>query len=137
MEKGERGYGLLGFEPSARRAKSPAIEPASVLIKNTENAVKNWNLGPAQVDKPNDPYWAKAAKLFDVPVGEAKRRVCSNCEYFENTPEKLRQMESIPLNRFDIYGSPYHRGYCHKLHIICHTTRSCQAWEEKSYEMPE
>ena len=109
------------------------IESAAVLMRNTENAIKNWSLGPLEVDKPNDSYWEKAAKTFGVPVKEAKRRICSNCEYYENTPEKLKQMEAIPLNKHDIHGSPYHRGYCHKLHIICHTTRSCQAWEEKPY----
>lgn len=113
------------------------IEPADVLMANTENAVQNWNLGPEVVDQPNDPYWVKAAQIFDVPLEEAKRRLCVNCEYYDNTPERLAEMEAIPLNKYDIYNSPYHRGYCHKLHIICHTTRSCQAWEEKEYELED
>lgn len=111
------------------------IESAETLIANTEAAVQNWNLGPAVVDQPNDPYWAKAAKIFNVPLEEAKRRLCVNCEYYDNTPARLAELEAIPLNRFDIYNSQAHRGYCHKLHIICHTTRSCQAWEEKEYEL--
>lgn len=110
------------------------IESADVLLANTENAIQNWNLGPRVVDQPNDPYWQKAAKVFGVPLEEAKRRLCVNCEYYDNTPERLAEMEQIPLNQFDIYNSPYHRGYCHKLYIICHTTRSCQAWEEKDFE---
>ena len=112
------------------------IEAPDVLIANTENAVKNWNLGPELVDQPNDPYWVKAAQVFDVPLEVAKRRLCVNCEYYDNTPERLAELESVPLNRFDIYNSQSHRGYCHKLHIICHTTRSCQAWEMKDYEVP-
>ncbi len=113
------------------------IEPPAVLMRNTENAIQNWNLGPLKVDKPNDPYWEKAARVFGVPLEEAKSRICSNCEYYENTPSKLQQMKKIPLNQYDIYDSIYHRGYCHKLHIICHTTRSCQAWEEKPFDIPE
>lgn len=113
------------------------IESAETLIANTEAAIQNWNLGPAVVDQPNDPYWDKAAKIFNVPLEEAKRRLCVNCEYYDNTPARLAEMEATPLNRFDIYNSPYHRGYCHKLHIICHTTRSCQAWEEKDYELED
>lgn len=112
-------------------------ETPETLIANTEAAIQNWNLGPLVVDQANDPYWIKAAQVFGVPVEEAKRRICANCEYYDNTPDRLAELESVPLNRFDIYGSQAHRGYCHKLHIICHTTRSCQAWEEKSYNMPE
>lgn len=113
------------------------IETPEELLANTENAIKNWNLGPAVVDQPNDPYWQKAAKVFNVSVEEAQCRLCVNCEYYDNLPATLADMKSIPLNQYDIYGSPYHRGYCHKLHFICHTTRSCQAWEEKDYEVPD
>jgi hypothetical protein len=113
------------------------IETPEVLLANTEKAITNWNLGPAVVDQPNDPYWQKAAQIFSVGVAEAKRRICCNCEYYDNTPAKLAELEAVPLNRFDIYNAQAHRGYCHKLHIICHTTRSCQAWEEKDYEIPE
>jgi len=113
------------------------IESPDVLLANTENAIAHWNLGPAVVDQPGDPYWQRAAQVFNVPLDEAKRRICANCEYYDNTTERLAEMEAVPLNKFDIYGSKYHRGYCHKLHIICHTTRSCQAWEAKDYEVPE
>lgn len=113
------------------------IESPEVLIANTEKAVANWNLGPAVVDQPNDPYWQKAAQVSSVSVQEAKRRICANCEYYDNTPARLAELEAVPLNRFDIYNAQAHRGYCHKLHIICHTTRSCQAWEEKDYEIPD
>lgn len=113
------------------------IETPDELIANTEKAIAHWNLGPAVVDQPNDPYWPKAAEVFGCTVEEAKRRICCNCEYYDNTPEMLAQLEAVPLNKFDIYNSQQHRGYCHKLHIICHTTRSCQTWEAKEYEMPE
>ncbi|SDH23201.1 hypothetical protein [Propionivibrio dicarboxylicus] len=113
------------------------IETTETLLANTENAIANWNLGPAVVDQPGDPYWDKAAQVFGVSLAEAKRRICANCEYYDNTPERLTELETIPLNKFDIYGSQAHRGYCHKLHIICHTTRSCQAWERKDYEIPD
>lgn len=113
------------------------IESPDILLANTENAVTNWNLGPEVVDQAGDPYWTKAATIFDVPLEEAKRRLCVNCEYYDNTPERLAELEAVPLNKYDIYNTQSHRGYCHKLHIICHTTRSCQAWEEKGFEMPE
>lgn len=113
------------------------IESAEVLIANTEKAIAEYNLGPEVVDRPNDPYWQKAAQIFGVPLDAAKRRLCVNCEYYDNTPERLAELESIPLNKYDIYNSQAHRGYCHELHIICHTTRSCSEWEMKEYEMPD
>ena len=113
------------------------VESPDTLIANTEKAVANWNLGPATVDVPNDPYWSKAAALWGIDVQAAQRRICCNCEYYDNTPERLAEMQAVPLNRFDIYASPFHRGYCLKLRIICHTTRSCQAWERKEYEVPK
>lgn len=112
------------------------IESVEELLANTETAIRDWNLGPMVVDQPNDPYWQKAAEVWGVELDMAKQRICCNCEYYDNTPERLAEMLTIPLNKYDIYGSPYHRGYCNKLHIICHTTRSCQAWERKDYEVP-
>ena len=45
--------------------------------------------------------------------------------------------DKYPLNKYDVYNSPYHRGYCNKLHFACHTTRCCQAWERKDYQQPD
>jgi hypothetical protein len=113
------------------------IEPVKELMANTETAIRDWNLGPMVVDQQNDPYWQKAAEIWSVDVETAKQRICCNCEYYDDTPERLAEMLAVPLNQYDIYNSPYHRGYCYKLHIICHTTRSCQAWERKDFEVPD
>ena len=107
-------------------------------LANTKNAIDNWNLGPEVVDKPNNDYWQKMAKIFNVSEDQARSQVCANCEYYNNTPDTLQEMKSkYPLNKFDIYNSFYHRGYCEKLHFACHTTRCCQAWEEKEYKQPD
>ena len=112
------------------------IVSASDNLKNTENAIKNWNLGPENVDAENNAYWSKMAKLWLVPLEEAKSMICGNCEYYDNTPETIREMKKkYPLNKYDIYNSYTQRGYCHKLQFGCHTTRSCQAWEKKDFEM--
>ncbi len=112
------------------------IESSDVLIANTELAVREWHLGPEDVDSSNVEYWAKQAEILGVDEQQARRQLCANCEYYDNLPDTLSQMESVPLNRFDIYNSQSQRGYCHKLHMICHTPRSCQAWEEKDYYAP-
>jgi hypothetical protein len=112
------------------------IETSAELKQNTDLAIQEWNLGPKDVTVENAEYWAKMAALAGVDQQQAKRQICANCEYYDNLPATLAEMESVPLNELDIFNSQAQRGYCHKLHIICHTPRSCQAWEEKDYYAP-
>lgn len=107
------------------------------ITANTENAIKNYSLGPLNPDTPNTEYWSKMAKMFRVKSNEVKRQRCANCEYYDNTPSMFEQMEEIPLNKYDLYDGQAQRGYCHKLDFICHTSRLCSAWEEKEFEMEE
>lgn len=99
---------------------------------------QEWSLGPTRtsVDKhTNKAFWAKIAKIWAIPEDEARRRFCANCEYFDNTPEMLQEMEAIPLNQLDRDGGG--RGWCHKFEFICHNLRVCQAWEKKDYVSEE
>jgi hypothetical protein len=99
-----------------------------------QRLVLDWRLGPTvtSVDKyANKTYWAGLAKAWDIPEDEARRRFCANCEYFDNTPEMLKEMEAIPINALDRDGGG--RGWCHKFDFICHNLRACQAWERKEY----
>lgn len=98
-----------------------------------DRLVVDWNLGPDRTDGENSEYWSKMSEVWMVDEAQARRQLCANCEYFDNTPEALRSMEDIPEDRFDADGGG--RGYCHKFDFICHNLRTCQAWEEKEYEM--
>ena len=106
---------------------------------NTEHAIKVWKLGP--VDSPSDepnsnaPYWQELASIWQIDESEARRQRCANCEYFNNTPEMLLMMDTIPRNPFDKDAGG--RGYCHKLELVCHNLRSCTVWEAKEYEMED
>jgi hypothetical protein len=97
--------------------------------------MRDWNLGPEKASVEigaNKPYWSKLAKVWKVPEAQARRQLCANCEYFENTPEMMEAMEAVPLTAVDMDGGG--RGYCHKFDFICHNLRTCQAWEYKEYE---
>lgn len=103
--------------------------------KNTQMVIDDWMLGPGKPSNEpgaNKPYWMKLAKAMQVDEKEARRRRCSNCEYFEATPLMQAKMDRIPWNQWDV-GAGY-RGYCHKFDFICHDMRSCQAWEEREFE---
>lgn len=129
------------FDMIAREMEDGALEIQMSITTDAENAsnrdkvVQNWNLGPeaASVDpEANTEYWQKMATIWDVTEDVARRRLCANCEYFDNSESTQAQMEQISLDKFDLDGGG--RGYCHKFEFICHNLRVCQEWEEKEYE---
>lgn len=102
---------------------------------NREHVLNNWNLGPDKATpdpKANTEYWTMMADVWAIPVDEARRHLCANCEYYQNTPTDLAMMEAVPLDAFDMDGGG--RGYCEKFDFICHSLRTCQAWECKDTE---
>lgn len=118
--------------------ETPRIVSASENKKNMQRVMDNWMLGPEKASpKPgaNAPYWRDIAEVWGISEPEARRQLCANCEYFENTPEMMQAMEKIPFNSFDADGGG--RGYCHKFDFICHNLRTCQSWERKDYEAEE
>lgn len=120
-------YGIVMVQPAF-------ITPAENR-KNTQVVIDDWMLGPE--DPSNEPganrvYWAKLGKAMQVDEKEARRRRCSNCEYYDNTPYTQAKMDRIPRNEWDD-GAGF-RGFCHKFRFVCHDMRSCQAWEEKPFE---
>jgi hypothetical protein len=133
---------LAGLEARNEYILPPEPEPeivsGSVNDINVQNAIDNWNLGPEVAsDEPgaNPEYWAKMADVWSVDEAKARRQLCANCEYFNNTPETMRAMEDIPRNAFDTNAGG--RGWCEKLEFICHNLRTCQAWERKAFELEE
>jgi len=120
------------------RIVTPKIVGTAENKVNLQRVVDNWNLGPDKASpKPgaNPDYWDGLADIWGISSQEARRQLCANCEYFENTPEMMRAMEKIPFNALDADGGG--RGYCHKFDFICHNLRTCQAWERKDYEAEE
>lgn len=96
-----------------------------------DTLVKTQMLGPDKTDAGNAGYWRGLAQVWRIAPIQARRRLCANCEYFDNTPEMLAAMEVIPEDRFDKDGGG--RGYCHKYTFICHNLRTCRQWEKKEY----
>lgn len=123
--------------PPEMCAKSLAFEIVSEEdnIKNRAMVMEKWSLGPENTVGDNDEYWAKLAETTQQEVSEVKRKLCANCEYFNNTPKMMEAMEEIAEDAMDVDGGG--RGYCHKFEFICHNLRTCQAWEKKYYHIPQ
>jgi hypothetical protein len=103
--------------------------------RNTLMVIQDWMLGPANPSNErgaNADYWRGLAKAWQVDETEARRRRCSNCEYYDNSTDAQLKMERIPWNQFDD-GAGF-RGFCEKFSFVCHDLRSCQAWEERDEE---
>lgn len=99
--------------------------------RNTLMVIQDWMLGPEKPSNErgaNGEYWRGIAKAMQVDEAEARRRRCSNCEYYDNTPGTQLKMERIPANAWD-EGAGF-RGFCTKFSFVCHDMRSCQAWDE-------
>ena len=116
----------------------PIDEPfitAAENKKNTQVVIDDWMLGPEKPSNErsaNKPYWMALAKAMQVDEAEARRRRCSNCEYYDNSVMTQIKMDRIPWNDWDVDAG--FRGYCNKFDFICHDLRSCQAWEEREFE---
>lgn len=116
----------------------PKIVDAKTNDLNMQVVKENWQLGPEKAtDEPgaNKEYWSKIAVAWQTSEDEARRQLCANCEYFNNTVEMMEAMDSIPRTAFDADGGG--RGYCHKFEFICHNLRTCMAWESKDYYISE
>ena len=113
------------------RESEPFIT-ASQNKKNTQVAIEDWLLGPEEPSNErgaNPKYWAALGRAMMVDEAEARRRRCSNCDYYQNDTMTQAKMERIPWNKWD--DNAGFRGFCEKLNFICHDLRSCQVWEER------
>ena len=111
-------------------AEKPEIEglTAESNKKTRDTLVETQMLGPVKVNAPNGEYWRGLANVWRISPDQAKRRLCANCEYFDDQPEMLEAMDVVPQDEFDKDGGG--RGYCHKFEFICHNLRTCKAWEK-------
>jgi hypothetical protein len=104
--------------------------------ENTQIVINDWMLGPENPSNEptaNKVYWVDLGKAMQVDEKEARRRRCSNCEYYDNSTMTQAKMEKITRNEWDKDAG--FRGYCNKFDFICHDLRSCQAWEEREFEI--
>ena len=104
--------------------------------KNYAIAVKDWHYGPevpTNEPKANPEFYDSLAEAMQCDAKDARRKHCSNCEYYDNTFMTQVRIERIPMASYD-QGAGY-RGHCEKLDFICNDMPVCQAWEERESEM--
>ena len=122
-----------------------ALQSNAVNIKNHLSTIANDGLGPANPLERNDDFWRQKAVLWGISEGDARGRLCNNCEHYfdneqirdciENGPAYDLKASQLPLTPpwADIEDHPV--GYCNKFDITCSPIRTCNEQEilERDY----
>ena len=97
------------------------------------------NLGPADPREPSNEFWAAKAIKWKVEEGEARTRLCMNCEEYDDSEEAIACIQSGPGAKIkaselpvkpkwaDIQGMP--AAVCKRWSITCSALRTCDDWE--------
>lgn len=116
-----------------------AIRSNAINVQNHLKAIEEANLGPADPLERNDAFWQDKAVLWGITEGDARGRLCNNCEYYYDTPAIRECISTNPANDIkasqlplvppwaDIEDHPV--GYCEKWDITCSPVRTCDDQE--------
>lgn len=108
-------------------------------VQNHLYTIANHGLGPADPRQPNEEFWKKKAVKWGCSEGDARGRLCANCEYYYNTtqitdciangPAYELKASDLPLKPkwADIESHPM--AYCVKFDITCSPVRTCDEQE--------
>jgi hypothetical protein len=106
-------------------------------ITNHLKTIKEHGLGPADPRKSNASFWQDKAKKWGVTEGDARGRLCSNCEHYLETTDIKKCIDSTPAKNFktsmvdpsivDIESKPV--AYCMLYDITCSPVRTCDSQE--------
>ena len=109
------------------------LQNNNLNIKNHLKTIKEHGLGPADPRKPNVVFWKDKASKWGVTEGDARGRLCANCEHYLNTSKIEECIDNGPAKDFktsmvdpsiaDIESKPV--AYCMLYEITCSPVRTC------------
>lgn len=113
------------------------LQNNALNIKNHKKTIKLHGLGPADPRQPNNAFWKDKAERWNVSEGDARGRLCANCEHYIMTSDILDCIEEGPAKNFktsmvdpslvDIESQP--QAYCSLYDITCSPLRTCNDQE--------
>lgn len=116
-----------------------ALRSTSQNIRNHVKTIKEHGLGPADPRESNAAFWQDKAKKWGCTEGDARGRLCANCEHYIETPSIQKCIEEGPMKNFktsmvpnkpplaDIESKPV--AWCILYDITCSPTRTCDSQE--------
>ena len=115
-----------------RLAQCPsATKDIPTNLKNRQVAIDKANYGPLNPNEPNEDYWKAKAEMFKGDVESAKKALCGNCAFFNQTKTILECIaEGIGGDVKDEYAviDAGDLGYCEAFDFKCAAARTCDAW---------
>lgn len=118
-----KGYRLAGCPP--------ATHDIPTNLKNRQKCIDDANYGPLNPNEPNEDYWKAKADMFKGDVESAKKALCANCSFFNQTKAILdciaegiggtQKEEWDTIDAGDL-------GYCEAFDFKCASARTCDAW---------
>ena len=113
------------------------LQNNALNIKNHKKTIKLHGLGPADPRQLNDAFWKDKAKRWNISEGDARSRLCANCEHYIQTSDILECIEEGPAKKFktsmvdpslvNIESQP--QAYCSLYEITCSPLRTCNDQE--------
>lgn len=116
-----------------------ALTDNSVNVANHLKTIAEFGLGPADPTKSNPEFWQDKAKKWQTTEGDARCRLCMNCEHYLNTTEIYdcitnneslnAKASDLPLTPkwVDIESRPV--AFCTLYEITCSPVRTCDSQE--------
>lgn len=104
-----------------------ATRNAELNGENQSKAIEKVAYGPANIDEPNEEFWAAKADNWNIPITEAKKRLCGNCSVFNQSPEMMDCIREGNPGAADLIESKA-IGYCESLGFMCSSKRTCDVW---------
>ena len=108
-------------------------------VANHLKTIKLHGLGPADPRQSNTAFWEDKAKKWKTTEGDARGRLCANCEHYMDTseidecivngPALNLKASALPLSPkwADIESRPV--AYCTLYDITCSPVRTCDSQE--------
>ena len=123
------------FEPESKAAqKCPrATQDIAVNLRNRKKAIDTASYGPLNPNLPNNEYWQKLAKEWDVDSTEAKKQRCGNCVMFIVSPSMKKCIDTGVTggerqDEWQSIDNVGQLGYCEAFDFKCAAKRTCRAW---------
>ena len=117
--------------------KMTALMSNDVNIANHKLTIKQAALGPADPRLPNEQFWQDKGNKWNCSAGDARGRLCANCEHFiettqvkdciDNGPAKDFKTSMVDPSIVDIESKPV--AWCNMYNITCSPTRTCDSQE--------
>lgn len=127
---------MLGNQQQLKKLKQyrlaacpTATKDIATNLKNRQNAIDVANYGPENPNEPNEDYWKAKADVFGGNVEEAKKALCGNCAFFDQTT-KILDCIAEGIGGEDAYDviDAGDLGLCLAFDFKCASKRTCDAW---------